>query len=247
VADAIDGCRAAHRRLLETVASVSDDDVRRPSRLPDWTVGHVLTHLARNADSHVRMLEAAARGDVADQYAGGDDGRAADIQAGSARPAADLAADVREAATGLEATWAATRPDVWAAGLGRMGGNETPVSELPFLRWREVEVHHADLGLGFSWRDWSDAYVDAELERTVAALAARLPAGVALRLKPTDGARAWSVPAQAAQAVVVARPRRELLAWLLGRTGAADAELPPIGPWQRRHPITPGPGGPAGA
>ena len=31
-------------------------DVAAPSRLPDWTVGHVLTHLARNADSIVRVL-----------------------------------------------------------------------------------------------------------------------------------------------------------------------------------------------
>jgi maleylpyruvate isomerase len=240
VGDAIVGCRAAHRRLIETVVSVTDDDVGRPSRLPDWTVGHVLTHLARNADSHVRMLEAAARGDVVDQYPGGDDERAADIQAGAARPASVLAADVRQAAMRLEAKWAATPAGVWANGAGRMGGNETAVAELPFLRWREVEVHHADLGLAFSWRDWSDAYVGAELERTVAELPARLPPGLALRLEPTDEGRAWTVPADAAQALVVARPRRELLAWLLGRAGEHDPALPSIGRWQRAHPVTPG-------
>lgn len=247
----VDGSRAAHARLLATVDAVTDEQARRPSRLPEWTVGHVLTHLARNADSHTRMLEAAARGDAVDQYAGGDEQRARDIQAGAGRPADGLAADVREATARLEETWAKTPADVWANGKGRMGGVETPVSELPFLRWREVEIHHADLGLGFSWADWSDAYVDLEMKRTVAGLAPRLPPGMALRLEPTDDGRAWSVPHESTGVVVVSRPRRELLAWLVGRLDAGDAAgdtgLPGIGAWQREHRIIPDQGGRAGA
>ena len=54
----IAGCTAAHARLLDAIAELGDDDVRRPSLLPDWSIGHVLTHLARNADSHLHMLEA---------------------------------------------------------------------------------------------------------------------------------------------------------------------------------------------
>lgn len=53
---------AAHARLLSTLARLTDDDARGPSLLPAWSVGHLVTHLARHADSHVRMLEAAARG-----------------------------------------------------------------------------------------------------------------------------------------------------------------------------------------
>ena len=67
----------SHARLALTLAGVTDTDARRPSLLPGWSVGHVLTHLARNADSHVRMLEAAAVGEVADQYPGGNERRAA--------------------------------------------------------------------------------------------------------------------------------------------------------------------------
>ncbi len=52
-----------------------------------WTVGHVLTHLARNAESHVRMLEGATMGEALEQYAGGYDQRAADIEAGADRSA----------------------------------------------------------------------------------------------------------------------------------------------------------------
>ncbi|MTA15332.1 MAG: maleylpyruvate isomerase, partial [Actinobacteria bacterium] len=74
----LDGAVDAHRRLLQRVASIDDETVRRPSLLPGWTVGHVLAHLARNADSHVRMLVAGERGEVADQYAGGAAGREAE-------------------------------------------------------------------------------------------------------------------------------------------------------------------------
>ena len=43
--------------------------------LPEWSVGHVMTHLARNAEAMVRRVEAATRGEVIDQYAGGVEGR----------------------------------------------------------------------------------------------------------------------------------------------------------------------------
>jgi hypothetical protein len=37
-------------RLLRTASRLSDADVRAPSLLPGGSRGHVLTHLARNAD-----------------------------------------------------------------------------------------------------------------------------------------------------------------------------------------------------
>ena len=49
----------------------SDAWAREPSLLPGWTRGHVLTHLARNADSQRHVLEAAVRGAPAERYPGG--------------------------------------------------------------------------------------------------------------------------------------------------------------------------------
>ena len=208
------GCQAAHARLLQTVAAVTDADVRRPSLLPGWTVGHVLAHLARNADSHVRMLEAAARGEVAGQYPGGNEQRAADIAAGATRTAQELAEDVAESMMRLEATWRRTPEAAWAHGIGRVAsGDEWPLADLPFYRWREVEIHHADLGLGFGWADWSDAYVDAELPRALAGLPGRLAPGVDT-------------------AFVDAVPQRRLLAWLVGRLEGDAGGLPALGPWR---------------
>ena len=56
---------------------------RRPSLLPGWSVGHVLTHLARNGDSVVWRLEGAALGELRDQYPGGLEQRREDIDAGA--------------------------------------------------------------------------------------------------------------------------------------------------------------------
>jgi maleylpyruvate isomerase len=164
--------KKSHARLAETLAGLTDDDARGPSLLPGWTVGHVLTHLARNADSHVRLLEAAAGGEVADQYAGGDVQRAADIEAGAGRPAAELVADVMDTAARLERTWDATPEEAWRTGQGRMSSGLWPVAELPFRRWREVELHHVDLGLGYGPSDWPEAYLAEELDRTLASRSA---------------------------------------------------------------------------
>src|SRR5438270_7920944 len=127
----ITGCQASHRRLAGTLGSLTDDAARAPSRLPGWTVGHVLTHLARNADSHVRILEAAGRGEAVEQYAGGYEQRAAGIEAGAGRPAVDLVDDVRRAAAALEQAWVAATPQAWD-GHGLSGGEVWPCRRLPF-------------------------------------------------------------------------------------------------------------------
>lgn len=153
-------------------------------------MGHVLTHVARNAESHVRMLEGALRGEHLEQYAGGYEQRAADIEAGANRPAAVLVDDVRRTAEQLEETWDGMTAEAWD-GHGLARGRPWPCRELPFHRWREVEIHHVDLGLGYEVTQWPEAYVARELPRALATLPYRLPDPVA---------------------------RRQLLAWLLGRS-----------------------------
>lgn len=202
---AISGCKLAHRRLQGTLGDVDDDTVRRPSRLAGWTVGHVLTHLARNADSHVRILEGARAGEHWEQYAGGREERAEAIEAGAGRPASALVDDVVSVFLRLEDEWDRAGPEIWQDGYGRSSGVVWPCRDLPFFRWREVEVHHADLGLTYDVTDWPDAYVGAELQVAVESLPARLV---------NQGSRV------------------RLLAWLLGRSEQpGDIELLP---WQSR-------------
>ena len=185
------GCRASHARLLDTVAGLDDATVRSPSRLEGWSVGHVLAHLSANADAHAGMLGAAARGEAVEAYPGGPGARAEGIAARAGADPAALRDEVRRSAADLEAAWAAMTPEAWE-GHGLTRGRPWPCRTLPYARWREVEIHHVDMGTGYEPTAWPDDYVARELRLTVAGLPDR---------------------------VADAGQRRRLLAWLVGRAG----------------------------
>jgi maleylpyruvate isomerase len=177
-----------------------------PSLLPDWTRGHLLTHVARNADSFVRVLEAARRGEVTTQYEGGGAGRNAEIEAGATRDWDSLVADVRSSAWRLDEVFASQ--DRWDLAMTNSSGESVPHSELPSRRVREVLIHHADLGdEGYTPRDWPSDYVREELRRMEMVYSSRQPMGV-------NG-----LPDAALQATPLER-----LCWLLGRGEIAGLE-----------------------
>lgn len=200
----------AQERFEATIAAFGDEQVRRPSLLPDWTVGHLLSHVARNADSHCRRAEAAVRGEIVDQYPGGFPARAAEIDQGSGRPAAVLIDDVRTSAAALAETWSRVHPDAWANVTRDVGGRERPLHALVGRRWQELEVHVVDLGVGVTHREWSDDFVGVWLPRLREGARGRLAAGVEL---PRPGVL----------------DERDELAWLYGRLRRDD--LPELAPW----------------
>ncbi len=209
-ADVIAHVRDAQRRFLDAIQPLDDGMVRQASLLPGWTVGHVIAHVARNADSHIRRSEAAARGETVEQYPGGYAGRAAEIESTASRGAAELVADARSSAERLDEVWASLPDSAWPMSTIDVGGRERALAELPSRRWQELEVHVVDLDVGVTHRDWPDDFVTAWLPRLRASLAARLPAG----------ARAPD-PASIDE--------RDELAWLYGRLVRDD--LPTLAPW----------------
>jgi maleylpyruvate isomerase len=164
-------CGAAHRRLLETVEKLSDDQARAASRLPGWTVGHVLTHLARNAEGHARRLEGALRGQNVPRYWPGQ--RDADIAAGAGRPAGAIVSDLRAAQEALEALWDRSMEAGWP-NRQFLGDDHWETTGSPARRMREVEVHHVDLGLGYEPSDWPEDYVAWELPMVLATVPERV-------------------------------------------------------------------------
>ncbi|HEY5109547.1 MAG TPA: maleylpyruvate isomerase N-terminal domain-containing protein [Acidimicrobiales bacterium] len=209
--EALDAAREAESRLLATIAPLDDAAMTRPSLLPSWTVAHLLTHLARNADSHCRRTQAAIDGVMVDQYPGGLTERASDIEAGALRRADDVRADVEASTARLLEAWSDVPAYAWANITRDATGRDRTLDELPERRWLEVEVHLVDLGVGPTYRDWPDAFVHARLPE--------MRDGAAARLTETDVS-----PAPGAL-----DPRDEL-AWLYGRLERAD--LPILGPWQ---------------
>jgi maleylpyruvate isomerase len=159
--------REATDRLLVDLRDLDDSTARRPSLLPGWSVGHVLAHIARNADGLVRLVDWAETGIPTPMY-DSMDSRTADIEAGAELPPAELVADVRDSAQRLDDAFARllALPTAGADRLVLFGVQppgtvpDVPAAELPWARLREVSIHHLDLGLpGFGPADWSPSFV----------------------------------------------------------------------------------------
>ena len=166
---------ASHARLKQTVAELVD--VSAPSLLPHWSVGHVLSHLARNADSIVYRLDAMTRGELVPQYEGGAEGRAAAIERGAARSAEEIMADVVTACDRLDAFFLELPDRVWSTEVrAGIGAKRVPATRLVIARWREVEIHHVDLGRGYLPSQWPIALVERMLPDVLHDLPARTDA-----------------------------------------------------------------------
>jgi maleylpyruvate isomerase len=217
--------RDATERLLTAVGKLDNAAVTQPSRLPGWTRGHVLAHLARNADALVNVLEGRP------MYVSGE-ARDADIERDAPRPLDAHLADLRESAARFEEAGAA--PGDWSRTVELRNGVTDSARRVPFRRWVEVELHHVDLAAGYELEDLPADFT----ERQVGFLAERFtghPEVPPTRL--TDGTRAWSTGRQAdAPAVTVTGSRADLLGWLAGRrdgsalsvTGGPLPALPPL-------------------
>ncbi|QXG76611.1 maleylpyruvate isomerase family mycothiol-dependent enzyme [Modestobacter sp. L9-4] len=166
-------CTRAQARLLAAVEVLADADVRRASRLPGWSIGHVLTHLARNADAHARRLAGALDGQDVAKYPGGAAQRARDIEDGAGRSAAELVQDLAVSQQRLEQLFTACAAAGWP-GRRLLGGAHYPATGCPAHRLREVEVHHVDLDIGYGPADWPAEFVAWELPGLLASVPDRL-------------------------------------------------------------------------
>jgi maleylpyruvate isomerase len=215
---------AATAVLRTSAGQISEQQAREPSLLPGWSRGHLLTHLARNADSLRNLLTWARTGVETPQYSSPEE-RSEGIERGAGRPAAELIADLDESAAALDAAAASLPAAAWAAqvGWGHAGW---------YTLWRrltEVEIHHVDLGLGYSPEDWPEAFASYSLEQyALDFAAARFPA---LVLRSSDIPVVVTIrPAGDEPATTVTGPVRDLLAWLTGRSPGTGLSAEPAGP-----------------
>lgn len=223
--------RAATDSLLARAGQLDDDAVRAPSALPGWTRGHVLAHLARNADALVNVLTGRPMYPSAEA-------RDADIAAGAPRPLAEQLDDVRATAARLEKTAADIPVDGWSARCELRGGVTDVKARIPFRRLVEVELHHVDLDAGYTLDQLPADFV----AREIAFLAARFAgnAEVPSLSLSAPGGGTWTTGAAAGVAgapVRVTGAPYALMGWLAGRTtgtgvrtedGAALPTLPPL-------------------
>ncbi|MGW3471354.1 maleylpyruvate isomerase family mycothiol-dependent enzyme [Saccharopolyspora sp. NPDC000995] len=195
-----------HRRLLEVLSALPDDQVAEPSLLPGWSRGHVLAHLADNARAFARVSALALRGELVDAYEGGQTERDAIIEGLAGRSADEHRDSIARLSTALEAVWSQAAANDWKRPVRLRNGD---LSGLVHMRWREVWIHLVDLDLGVGPHEWSGEFSC----HVVDFLLPRLPDGFALR--QTDGPRRWPADAEGAE---ISGRARDLAAWLAGRT-----------------------------
>ncbi|MGW2568530.1 maleylpyruvate isomerase family mycothiol-dependent enzyme [Streptomyces sp. NPDC001537] len=198
--------RDATDRLLTAAAKLDNASVAEPSRLPGWSRGHVLAHLARNADALVNVLEGRP------MYPSGE-ARDADIERDAPRPLDVQLSDLRDSAARFQETGAV--PADWSRTVELRNGVTDTASMVPFRRWAEVELHHVDLGIGYELEDLPAEFSQREIDFLAARFSGH-PEVPPTRL--TDGTRAWRTGREAAEPeVTVSGPAPELLGWLAGR------------------------------
>ena len=153
----------ATQRLLDTARIITDPDLRVPSMLPGWTRGHVLAHVARNADGMRNVLAGVRTGQDRPAYASAE-AREAGIEQDAGRRATEQAADLASSAMALR-TVARQLPDAgWQVPVRMLDGMDFfPAAELLTRRLAEVELHHCDLGAGYGPGDWPAFFADMEL------------------------------------------------------------------------------------
>jgi maleylpyruvate isomerase len=145
--------RTATQRLLGDTILVTDEQWRAASRLPDWTRGHVATHIARHADAICRLAEWARTGERQDMYASPEQ-RASDIEAGSGRSGLELQIDLDTTAGRLSSAFEELdAADAWDAVVEMSRGVRVPARLMPLARLLEVAIHHVDLDVGYEITD----------------------------------------------------------------------------------------------
>lgn len=145
-AAALDDATARLVAAVDTVRNTGPDAFAAPSLLPDWTIGHVVTHLARNADGFRNVLDGVLAGELRTPYAS-PAARVADIEAGARRDTAAIAADFAAAVRQLAEQIAGMPADTWTATVDLGRGGPTTADVILSARLGEVELHHHDLGV----------------------------------------------------------------------------------------------------
>ncbi len=234
---------ASQNEIARRLAALSDDDLRAPSRLPDWSRLTLVCHIRFGAEAIDRMVRAALKGERTLFYPGGR----AETRPGTLVPADgesphDVVAsfvancDRLNEALAMVDDWTIVHhePD------GQQDLGPQSLYALAVLRLTEVDVHAVDLDIGIE--RWSDTFAAVGLPLRIDRLSKRLantPEAASPRPTGTWLLRADEGPTYAVTSTVdgiVTRPAtplesvdgvidassRDLIALMLGRDCEGD-------------------------
>ena len=221
----------ADQALVRTVDGLGDAAYAEPSLLPGWTRAHVVAHLTLNAEGLAGVLHGAHVGEPCAMYAS-PEARDTDIaELATVEPAA-----LRERFLGsiglFGEAFAAMGPGDWEGRFRRTpeATSDLALANIPLMRVREVEIHHADLGAGYAAADWPEGFRVVLLESMT-----KRPYPAPFGVRPTDLDRTWRY-GEGDGGPVVSGTSAALGWWLTGRGSGEglttdNGELPEVESW----------------
>lgn len=223
----------ATQRLVRAVDALTEDDLAADSELPGWTRAHLVAHLTLNAEA----LEAVMRGFEDDEQVPMYSSAAARNEHIS-ELADSTPAQLRERFLGsvtlFNSALTAVPAGNWTGRFSKLAGTEQtiPRSELWRLRLLEVEIHHADLAIGYGPSDWPEDFLDAVFNAVVE----DREGGPPMMLRTPDGDVPVTAGGHREGTPTIWGTRADLTWWLLGRGGGrhlqAEGPLPELEPWR---------------
>lgn len=202
------------------LAAASDEELLGPTLLAGWTGRHLLAHVAANAEALRNLVTWGRTGVRTPMYASVEQ-RNADIEEGASRPPGELREWYAASAQALRADLDALTEEQWEHPVRTAQGRAVAVTEVPWMRAREVMVHAVDLGTGTTFADLPEGFLhdlvdDIVLGRTAAAAG---PDGhhPVLWLHDEAGERTWRIGEPGPDAPEVRGSAAQLAAYLAGR------------------------------
>ena len=207
----------ATRRFLAAISPLTDEDMRAPSRLPNWSRGHVATHIARNADGLVNLCVWASTGVQSPMYRSQED-RDSQIELGARRSASQIVTDVSDSAERLAVSFGALSDSALESFIRRGAaaiGPLSPASAIPWMRLKELEIHLVDLDLAPTFAETPLGFLTTLLAEEVPNFDSRM---LGLTLITKEG-RVFKI-GDGVQHITGATS--DITAWLLGRANETE-------------------------
>ena len=146
---------SATRRLVRAVDAMPDLQFTEPSLLPGWTRAHVVAHLTLNAEGLTAAVEGVREGKAVPMYRSPED-RDGDIEQLAALEPGSLRQRFMASTTTILHAVAELPEELSGGRIERTPGSDRvfTAGRVGEMRLREVEIHHADLGLDYTYADW---------------------------------------------------------------------------------------------
>jgi maleylpyruvate isomerase len=225
---------SATRRLVRTVDAMADFQFAEPSLLPGWSRAHVVAHLVLNAEGLASAVEGVREQRAVPMYAS-QDARDGDIEQLSGADPTVLRDRLLASTTAIHEAVEELPEELYGGRIERTPGSDRrfTAGRVGEMRLREVEIHHADLDLAYTWAEWPSDFTVLLLDNRSA-----VHDGAPFTANAVDLGRSWAFAGPDGQSggPTVSGPGPLLAWWATGRDPgdgltSDDGDLPRMEAW----------------